>query len=113
MAHGDGEAQSHRCAAAQQLLERKHQELGYELEAQEGYRTWRPAIDDEVGDDLLRLVFISCHPVLSREPGRAYTAAHRRADHRRNRAGLPDLRAYGCTAHCTRQAEALGGACAV
>jgi predicted RNA polymerase sigma factor len=31
------------------------------------------AIDDEVGDDLLRLVFISCHPVLSREARVALT----------------------------------------
>jgi len=50
------------------LLERKHQEFGRELEAQEmAVPDLDAAIDDEVGDDLLRLVFISCHPVLSPE----------------------------------------------
>ena len=56
------------------LLERKHQELGRELEMQE---TAMPdldaAIDDHVGDDLLRLIFISCHPVLSSEARTALT----------------------------------------
>jgi RNA polymerase sigma factor (sigma-70 family) len=56
------------------LLERKHQELGRELEARE---TAMPdldaAIDDHVGDDLLRLIFISCHPVLSSEARVALT----------------------------------------
>ena len=57
-----------------QLLERKHQELGCELEAQEmTVPDMEAAIDDEVGDDLLRLVFISCHPVLSREARVALT----------------------------------------
>ncbi len=51
------------------LLERKHQELGRELEAQQemAVADLHAAIDDEVGDDLLRLIFISCHPVLSTE----------------------------------------------
>src|SRR5467141_1001278 len=49
-------------------LERKHEELGRELEAQEmAVPDLNSAIDDNVGDDLLRLVFISCHPVLSTE----------------------------------------------
>ena len=51
------------------LLERKHQEFGRELEAQQEMAVpdFDAAIDDHVGDDLLRLVFISCHPVLSPE----------------------------------------------
>jgi RNA polymerase sigma factor (sigma-70 family) len=51
------------------LLERKHQELGRELETQQELAVpdFDAAIDDHVGDDLLRLVFISCHPVLSPE----------------------------------------------
>jgi predicted RNA polymerase sigma factor len=51
------------------LLERKHEELGYELDAR-GARTPQDldaALDDDVGDDLLRLVFTACHPVLSTE----------------------------------------------
>jgi RNA polymerase sigma factor (sigma-70 family) len=56
------------------LLERKHQELGRGLETQEmAVPDLDAAIDDEIGDDLLRLVFISCHPVLSREARVALT----------------------------------------
>jgi RNA polymerase sigma factor (sigma-70 family) len=58
-----------------QLLERKHQELGREIEAEQELA--RPdldaALDDPVGDDLLRLVFIACHPVLSTEARVALT----------------------------------------
>lgn len=57
-----------------QLLERKHQELGRELGAVEmTVPDLTAAIDDPVGDDLLRLVFISCHPVLSTEARAALT----------------------------------------
>lgn len=57
------------------LLDRKHEQLGYELEAT---RQLTPdqihaAIDDPVGDDLLRLIFISCHPILSPESRVALT----------------------------------------
>ncbi len=49
-------------------LERKHQELGRELGAKElAVPDLDSALDDNVGDDLLRLLFISCHPVLSKE----------------------------------------------
>jgi RNA polymerase sigma factor (sigma-70 family) len=49
-------------------LERKHEELGHELQAQEmAVPDFNAALDDDIGDDLLRLVFISCHPVLSTE----------------------------------------------
>src|SRR4029077_2458474 len=47
------------------LLERKHQELGRELQQKEmAVPDFEAALDDDIGDDLLRLVFISCHPVL-------------------------------------------------
>jgi RNA polymerase sigma factor (sigma-70 family) len=57
------------------LLERKHQELGHELEARQAAAApdLDAAIDDHVGDDLLRLVFISCHPVLAPEARVALT----------------------------------------
>ncbi len=57
------------------LLERKHVELGHELEAQQEIAVpdLDAAIDDHVGDDLLRLMFISCHPVLSTEARVALT----------------------------------------
>ncbi len=57
------------------MLERKHEELGYELEAQQEMAVpdLDAAIDDHVGDDLLRLMFMSCHPVLSTEAQVALT----------------------------------------
>src|SRR5258706_2419441 len=56
-------------------LERKHEELGREIEAQHEMATPDPdaALDDDVGDDLLRLMFTSCHPVLSTEARLALT----------------------------------------
>lgn len=57
------------------LLDRKHEQLGYELT---GTRQLTPddindAIDSPVADDLLRLIFISCHPILSAESRVALT----------------------------------------
>src|SRR5947207_4707255 len=51
------------------LLERKHEELGRELEQNEGSAPdFDAALDDDgVQDDLLRLLFTACHPVLSTE----------------------------------------------
>jgi RNA polymerase sigma-70 factor (ECF subfamily) len=55
-------------------LDRKHGELGRELAAKEmAVPDLDSALDDDVGDDLLRLVFISCHPVLSTEAQVALT----------------------------------------
>jgi RNA polymerase sigma factor (sigma-70 family) len=55
-------------------LERKHEELARELGAKEmAVPDLDSALDDNVGDDLLRLVFISCHPVLSTEARVALT----------------------------------------
>jgi RNA polymerase sigma factor (sigma-70 family) len=49
------------------MLERKHELLGHELEAQQeaAVGDLDAALDDHVGDDLLRLMFTACHPVLS------------------------------------------------
>jgi RNA polymerase sigma-70 factor, ECF subfamily len=50
------------------LLQRKHQELGYEIEVgRDAAPDPVAALDDDVGDDLLRLMFTACHPVLSTE----------------------------------------------
>jgi RNA polymerase sigma factor (sigma-70 family) len=57
-----------------QRLQRKHEELGYEFAAKEAaVPDLNAALDDNIGDDLLRLVFISCHPVLSTEARVALT----------------------------------------
>jgi RNA polymerase sigma factor (sigma-70 family) len=57
------------------LLDRKHEELGRELEVERELTVsdLEDAIDDHIGDDLLRLVFIACHPVLSTEARVALT----------------------------------------
>ena len=57
------------------MLDRKHEQVGYELQARQEMAVpdLDAAIDDDIGDDLLRLVFISCHPVLSREARVALT----------------------------------------
>jgi len=56
-------------------VERKHEELGYEAASRqdESAAELEAAMDDHVGDDLLRLMFISCHPVLSTEARVALT----------------------------------------
>jgi len=56
-------------------LERKHAELGYEIESDRRAATpdFDAALDDDVGDDLLRLMFTACHPVLSTEARAALT----------------------------------------
>ncbi|AFE06639.1 ECF subfamily RNA polymerase sigma factor [Corallococcus coralloides DSM 2259] len=54
------------------LLARKHEELGHGLEEAE-VPDLDAALDDDVGDDLLRLIFTSCHPVLSPEARVALT----------------------------------------
>ena len=56
------------------LLERKHEEVGRELERQEMVvPDLNAALDDDVGDDLLRLIFTACHPVLPSEARVALT----------------------------------------
>src|SRR6185312_4432083 len=49
--------------------DRKHAELGIEIDARQATLVdeLHDALVDHVGDDLLRLVFMTCHPVLSTE----------------------------------------------
>jgi RNA polymerase sigma-70 factor, ECF subfamily len=56
-------------------LELKHAELGRELQAKQEMAVpdFEAGLDDDIGDDLLRLVFISCHPVLATEARVALT----------------------------------------
>jgi RNA polymerase sigma factor (sigma-70 family) len=56
------------------MLTEKHAALGHELEEeQQRVPDFNAALDDDVGDDLLRLVFIACHPVLSTDARVALT----------------------------------------
>ena len=58
-----------------EIVERKHQELGRALEIQQELAEpdLDAAIDDHIGDDMLSLVFTTCHPVLSTEARVAVT----------------------------------------
>jgi RNA polymerase sigma factor (sigma-70 family) len=51
------------------LTDTKHQQVGYEMQArqEDAVPDFDSALDDDVGDDLLRLIFTACHPVLSTE----------------------------------------------
>ena len=57
------------------MLSRKHEALGHELEMEQQHNggTVEASADDVVGDDLLRLMFIACHPLLSTEARTALT----------------------------------------
>jgi RNA polymerase sigma factor (sigma-70 family) len=57
------------------LLDRKHEELGRQIEARQemSVADFEAAADDDIGDDLLSLMFTSCHPVLSTEARVALT----------------------------------------
>ena len=59
------------------LLDRKHEAIGYELQAeQQQVPDIEAAIDDradDLGDDLLRLIFVACHPVLATDAQVALT----------------------------------------
>ena len=57
------------------LIERKHEELGREIETEGDGATpdLDAALDDDIGDDLLRLIFTACHPLLATEARVALT----------------------------------------
>jgi len=57
------------------LIDRKHDEIASEQQilGEDAMPDFDAAMDDDIGDDLLRLIFISCHPVLSRESQVALT----------------------------------------
>jgi RNA polymerase sigma factor (sigma-70 family) len=57
------------------LAERKTPDVGREIKSRQesAVSDLEAAIDDDIGDDLLRLIFISCHPILSTEARVALT----------------------------------------
>src|SRR2546429_517193 len=54
-------------------LERKHEEIGRSVERDQEGKDLDTAMDDEVGDDLLGLIFMACHPILSKDARVALT----------------------------------------
>src|SRR5690349_8922474 len=59
----------------ERVADRKHEELGRDAEARQeaAVAELEAGIEDDIGDDLLRLMFVSCHPVLSAEARVALT----------------------------------------
>jgi RNA polymerase sigma factor (sigma-70 family) len=57
------------------MLERKHEELGRDIEdaRDDSMEALEAAMDDDVGDELLGLIFTACHPILTREARAALT----------------------------------------
>jgi len=57
------------------MLDRKHEQLGRELDARPDTHADErdAALDDTYGDDMLRLMFVTCHPVLSSDARVALT----------------------------------------
>jgi predicted RNA polymerase sigma factor len=55
------------------MLERKHEEIGRDAERPQEGLELDPAVGEEVGDDLLGLIFMACHPVLAKEARVALT----------------------------------------
>jgi RNA polymerase sigma factor (sigma-70 family) len=57
-------------------LERKQEQLGHELlgsQQETAEKEFDAAMEDDMGDDLLRLIFVACHPVLSKDARVALT----------------------------------------
>lgn len=57
------------------MLDRKHEELGRDLDdaRDDSMEALEAAMDDDVGDELLGLIFTACHPILTREARAALT----------------------------------------
>jgi predicted RNA polymerase sigma factor len=91
------------------LTDEKHQQVGYEMEArqEDAAPDFDAALDDELGDDLLRLIFTACHPVLSTEARVTLTLKLLAGPHDGgNRARVSLDRHDDSTAHRPRQAHA-------
>lgn len=58
----------------QRIVQRRHEELGHEVDSGASHAADADAaLQDDIGDDLLRLLFVACHPALSREARVALT----------------------------------------
>ena len=100
----------------QKLLTRKHEELGYQLDVDQATEAtdFEARLDDDVGDDLLRLDLHGLSSrALDRSARRADASAPRRPEHRGNRARVSRARADDRAAHRPREAGPGEGARAV
>jgi RNA polymerase sigma-70 factor, ECF subfamily len=94
------------------MLERKHEELARELRSSDDLEApdLDAALDDDIGDDLLRLIFTCCHPVLSTEARVALTLRLLGGLTTEEIAAPSSTRADHRAAHRARQAHARRGA---
>ena len=92
------------------LLDRKHEELGRDLDARQAAEAaaQEAALDDDIGDDLLRLIFTACHPVLTEARG-ALTLRLLGADDR-ERPRVPGTRSDPSPTRIVRETSARRGA---
>ena len=56
-----------------ELLQQKYAGAALEMEERDRADPQSIALDDDIGDDLLRLIFVACHPILSMEARAALT----------------------------------------
>ena len=92
------------------MLARKHEMVALDIEQeQQAMPDLDSALDDDIGDEMLRLIFTACHPLsVARSPRGAGVADDLRPDHRRDRARLPAAGRDHRPAHRARQAHAFG-----
>ncbi len=101
------------------LHARKREQIGLDLDALGAHvapdvaDVFEAARDDDIGDDLLRLVFTACHPVLSTDARVALTLRLLGADDGRDRARVSHAGADDRAADRAREAHAIGGEGAV
>src|ERR1700676_830874 len=88
------------------MLERKHELIAGDMdEEQQDMSDLDSSLDDDIGDELLRLIFTACHPRLSREAG---TANDLRPDDRGDRQGFLAAGGHDRAAHRSCEADAFG-----
>ena len=92
------------------MLERKHEMVARDMEAeQQAMPDLDSALDDDIGDELLRLIFTACHPPsVARGPRGAGAADDLRPDDRGDRQGLPVAGRDDRPAHRAREADPFG-----
>ena len=91
------------------MLERKHELIAGDMdEEQQDMSDLDSSLDDDIGDELLRLIFTACHPRLSRGSHRPGITNDLRPDHRGDRQGLLAAGGDDCAAHRARETDAFG-----
>jgi predicted RNA polymerase sigma factor len=97
-----------------QMLDRSHLAIASDAAGEPAVRPdLESAIDEDVGDDLLRLILVACHPVLSTEARVALTCASSAGSPPRRSPGVSCPGAHHRPAHRPREANPRRGEGAV